>query len=335
MKTKAQKKSIVIGIISTAVLLLLAAGIALFWQGSEKDSISPAALLETAATRTEKNLCRLALLEEEPANEAVWADLLADYSVHADPITYRTACQKAKSDLGARPVFTEGTSAPQITAPLAEGSTLAQKGYTMTEFKDASGICVSKNTVYFCTEEGIFASYQGLTRKISPAIAQGMIAAEEGLYFLNLTQRKVQYLAGDGSFTATLSTVKTSDFTYIQGILWVLGTDGTLYRDGTPLETPRFREIAAVGTTLYAKGTDGLYRVEQDGTSSLLLSKVITTLTSGEDGFLYFLNEEGYPYRFDPATEEAAMIKNVSSVAVGQTNDTVYVYTAKGKLRIL
>ena len=75
MKTKMRKKSILVGIISAAAAAVLTAGGILVWMSSKEKLISPYVLLETAKTRTEQNLCRLEILEENPTDTAVWAEL--------------------------------------------------------------------------------------------------------------------------------------------------------------------------------------------------------------------------------------------------------------------
>ncbi len=312
-----------IGLIIGAALLIAAAF--LLWP-AEPD---PYALLQKAQSPVAQNLCRLAILEQEPDNEAVWTELLAQYQQYADPLTLYAAQQKAQQALGKPVLLTEEVSArPAVSEPLVEGSTLAQRGRRLTDFKDADGLAAGDTVTYLSTAEGIYACYEGLRLKISGAKAQVMIAAREGLYYLNLLEKKVQYIRGDGLWVTTLSPLDTLDFTFCNGQLYQLDTAGRLYRDGTLLEGMEWAELCSLNGTVYGVCTQGLCDVEK---RTVLTSSSLQGLCAGEDGCLYYLNEYRYPCRYDPVDGQAVILREQEAVAVGQG----YYMDPKGKIRKL
>jgi len=328
MKRFLTKKPVLIGIICTAVTIGLLTTLLLWPKAPD-----PYACLNKAQGRIEQNLCRLAILEQNPTDESVWTELLAQYQQYADPLTLYAAQQKAQEALGHPLLAAPGiTPSPAVSVPLAEGSTLAQQGILLKDFDRGDGLAVSGPITYLSAADGIYACYKGLEIKLAGVKAQVMIPAQEGLYFLNLAEHKVQYISGDGLWLTTLSTLPTVDFAFCQGALYQLDPAGNLYRDGQPLDRPALHEICTLGDTLYGLGPEGLYRVED---AQRLVTSPRSGLTAGEDGCLYYLNEYRYPCRYDPQQQEGVILKEQEVTAVGQTGDRVYILTEKGILKKL
>ncbi|MBQ7935859.1 MAG: hypothetical protein IJ333_05870 [Clostridia bacterium] len=165
MRILTKKKPILIGIIAANIFLIAVALAVLFLP----QETAPYTLLAEAETRIEKNLCRLAILEQDPADEVIWRQLLLEYQQHADPLTLYAAQQQAEKTLGHTIVLPEGiTAVPAISAPLQEGSDIAQKGVTLKAFDQADGIASDGTVTYLSVQDGVYAHYKGLTLKYSP-----------------------------------------------------------------------------------------------------------------------------------------------------------------------
>ena len=329
MVTIKRKNFIIFG--SVAGLALIGAAIALLLLLSPKKP-DPKALLETAATRSEQNLCLLAILEKEPEDQEAQRQLLENY---------RALGAEALSILALEQRY--GITAPtaEETAPEAPGKILNAAGLAgRTDYKDAYAVAQGAGTIYYATKEGVYADYQGLQVKISGILAEGLTAAEGGVYFINADQKKVQYLARDGHKIVTLSLIDAQSFAFFNENLWIAGTDGALYCSGTAIETPYpVRMLAATEDTLYASFNDesgraaGVLTVDKDGNCETLLSSPAFTLFGGKDGCLYYINEHGHPMRYDPEQKQASILTEKKATAVSFEDGTVYYLNEKGKIK--
>lgn len=290
------------------------------------------ALLTQADTRSKQNLCLLALLEEEPENRAYQEQLLANYSaLGADPLTIYTLEQK---------YGTKAQSAIQ-TAPEEAGAILNRGGIAgMKKYNDAYSVAQSADTTYYATVEGIYADYCGLTRQIAAIGAGNLIAAENGLYYLNDTQRKVQYIARDGHKLETISPIDAISFSFFKGQLWIIDTNYDLYCDGTKVQTAyKVRDLAATSDTLYAACNDesgaatGVLAIDKNGTASMVLLSPALSIFGGEDGCLYYINDFELPMRYNPATKEASFLSKKPAIAVTYEDQNVYILNEKGKVK--
>ncbi len=297
-----------------------------------KKAPDPRILLENAATRSEQNLCLLAILEKDPEDPEAQARLLENYQVlGADPLTIAATAQKF------------GVTAPETKEinPEEPGKLISTAGIAKRkQYKDTYAVADGADTIYYATNEGIYADYQGLKVKISGIRAEGMTAAEGGIYFINTDQKKVQYLARDGHKIQTLSMIDAQNFAFFQGQLWIVGTDGTLYCGDTPMETSApIRMLAATADTLYASFNDersraaGVLAFDTVGNSSALLSSPAFSLFGGSDGNLYYINEFGYPMCYNTETKKATILIEKKAVAVSYEEDTVYYLNEKGKIK--
>ncbi len=332
MKRLTKANWIWIGGSGAVLLLVIIAGLGLFF----KKEPNPYALLPKAEGRIAQNLCRLAILEEDPLNEEVQRALLMEYQQHADPLTLHSALQKAEEALGHPIILPEGlASAPSPSKPLAEGGDIAQKGVCLKKFKTAESLASDGTITYLSYENGIYAHYKGLKIKIFHGKVQHMLAAEEGLYFISLPERRVQYLAGDGSSITTLSTKEAADFAYWEDTLYLLDGEGRLWQEDTQKDAPLLTELCTLGDTLYGCGKEGLYRIQKDAPAEQITPSSLSNLTAGEDGKLYYLNEYGYPCLYDPATKTAQILKEKEGISIGQTLKKVYYLDPKGKIRTI
>ncbi len=294
-----------------------------------KPTPDPYKLLGQAEGRIAQNICRMVILEEHPEDETVRRELLMSFQQYADPLTFYAAQQHAEAILGHPITLPEGVStAPQISPALAESSPIAQGGVTLKNFPQADGLAAGGEITYLSTKAGIYAYYKGISVKISPRPANHMMSAEEGVYFLDATEQIVKYLAGDGTYITALSSIKAKDYGFLNSVLYILGTDGRIYADGLPI-AEGFREICISGDTLYAAKDSGLYRLAEQ--AEQITASSLSHLTAGEDGALYFLNNQNYPCRLKG--QEATILKEKYASAIGQTNGSVYYLDPKGKIR--
>lgn len=316
------KRPIIIGIITLAALLL-ALGLFLFLRPRKPD---PEALFLKADRLTEQNLCLMALLEEHPEEEAHWRTLLTNYRLlGADPLTLQGTLDASGLDL----TLPEVSPQKEPTRPLAEVGGIRRKGQVIKKY-DCSAIASDGETLYLARPEGIYACWQGLERKIAPAKAERMIPGENGLYFLNATAKRVQYVARDGHRIETLSPIPAKDFAFLKEQLWIVGTDGTLYQGTEELQC-NLQELCLMGDTLYAASEDGIYRIE-NGTLTLLLPSPASALTAGKE-VLYYIDENGYPAQFDPTAMEAKILKEKTATALTFDQGKLYYLNLKGKIR--
>lgn len=302
MKIIILKKPAWIGII-VGLLLLLGAG--LFFLLSPKKPDAKTILAETERYDLQ-NLCLLALLEKDPENADHWQRLLDQYqALGADPLTVYSTREEAKKqtglDLSPTPeagIFTPGAplrgSAENGIAPAGKA---LPKGFYAGAY-DGSAV------TYLAAEDGLYAEYRGIRVRLTPVRADRLLPAENGLYYINTTQHRLQFMATDGGNIQTLSTVDAVDFAYLGEDLYLLDTAGALFRNGEALELPaRGKRLAVWEDRLYISLESGIWDLADQ---KMIYNQTAVQLVAGEDG-LYFLNEEGFPCRWDGA--EATVLK--------------------------
>lgn len=317
--------------IGAAIALLAAIGIGLFlWLSSQKPDAK--ALLEQAETLSAQNLCLQALLEEQPENTAYQQQLLDNYAVlDADPLTIYAMEQSF------------GLSAPADLPKAAEqaGAVLNRGGIAgMRTYKDAYSVAQGSDTTYYATEEGIYADYQGLRRKIASIGASHLLAAENGLYYLNDIQRKVQYIARDGHKIETLSMQDAQSFALFNDALWIIDPQGQLYCNDQPIRTEqKVRALAATPDRLYAACNDekgaaaGVLAIDKAGAQTTVLTSPARSIFGGADGCLYYINDFELPMRYDPISKEAVILQQKAAISVTYENDAIFVLNQKGKVK--
>lgn len=320
------KKLILFSIIAT----LLAGGIlaAVLWPRKP----DARALLAKADCLSEQNLCLLAILEEEPGDEECWRRLLTHYQVlGADPFTLEASKQAAEAAIGhALTLPEESESAPEEPGKVLGPGGILQEGIRLTDYEGANALATDGETVYLATQEGIDAVYHGLRIRLTAARASRMMAAENGLYFLNATARRVQFIARDGHKTETLSPIAAADFAFLEDSLFILGADGAVYRDGTVLETlfaPA--ELCTAGGSLYAGGREGLMEIGGER----LLSSPVFGMAGGEDGRIYYIDQNGYPACYNPATREAVILREKTAIAIGWSEGKAWYMNENRKIK--
>lgn len=323
------KKPVLIGIIiGVAVMGVLAA--ILLWPRKA----DPRKLLQKADTLSEQDLCLTALLEKEPANEELWRQLLANYSIlGADPLTLEATAQAAEEAVGhAIEAAEEVTVQPEEPGSILGTGGIIQGGIRLTDHKNAEALATDGETVYLSKEEGVYAYYHGLELQLTAARAERMIAAENGLYYLNATARRVQYIARDGHRSETVSSLQAEDFAFLEGVLWIAGSDGVLYRDEAPVETPLApKELCVADGVLYAAGDGGLMRI--GGTAETVLPSPVRSITGGTDGCVYYVDQNGYPAKFDPLATEAVILKEKTALAMGFSEGKAWYLSQNRKIK--
>ena len=303
------------------LLLLLTAGVVLAWRFWPEAEPDPHKLLAQTEVRSEQNLCLTVLAQEDPA---YYTALLENYLIlGADPLTVESARQAA--GLEALPTVTE--SQPEEAGALCGTGGILHGAAEMTDYPLCGGVATDGTTVYYCTDEGIFADYHGLRVLLTPARADRMIAAENGLYYLNTLMRRVQYIARDGHKTETLSPLEAVDFAFYDGALWIAGRDGVLYRDGAAQEAPALRELYAGEAGLFGLCDEGLW---QQGVGIVTPSASHGLAVTDK---VYYLEEHGYPVEMEPLNREAKIIKEVCAVALGVRDGKVYVLNQKKRIK--
>lgn len=324
LKTKL-KIPILIGLI-TVVLLL--AGL-LLWALLPKKQADPHALLSKAERLSEQNLCLLAILEQQPEDEESWRQLLTNYAIlDADPLTLSATLKASGLALSLPKDVTPQKEEPGVTVGVGG---MVQQGKRCDQLR-AEELAFDGETYYLAREDGLYALYHGLEVKISPIRAERLVAAENGLYFINTTAKRAQYIARDGHRIETLSNVQAKDLLPHQDALWIVGADGNLYREETLFETDyQFEELCLLGDRLFARTAEGIAAITADG-AELLLPSPVTGLIAGED-CLYYLDENGYPCRFDPQKMEAAILKEKTALALSYDGGKLYYLTSKGKIK--
>lgn len=329
MKITAIKKRILLW----SLICVLAAGlIAAAFFLLRPQSPDAKALLEKADSLSEQNLCLMALLEKDPENRLYQEQFLANYiTLGADPLTIYALEQ------------TYGIQAEPTTqtAPEQAGAVLHRGGIAgIPKYKGSYSVVQGTDTTYYATKEGIYADYYGLRQKIASIQASNLISAENGLYFLNDIQRKVQYIAQDGHKLETLSPLDAISFAFFGDALWVVDTKNELYRNGVKIQTEHpIRALAATPNTLYAACNDetgaamGVLALDNAGNSSMVLPSSALSIFGGEDGCLYYINEFGLPMRYTPATKEATFLSEKKAIAVTYEQQAVYILNEKGKVK--
>lgn len=324
-----RKKQILLWVLILALLIGVAAAAFVLLRTKRPDA---KALLEEAESLSEQNLCLMALLEEEPENTAYQEQLLANYvALGADSLTIYALEQKY--GIKAQPATR--------TAPEEAGGLLNRGGIAgMENYKDAYSVAQGADTTYYATADGIYADYCGLKQRIAAIGASHLIATENGLYYLNDIQRKVQYIARDGHKIETLSLIDAVSFAFFEDALWIIDTNNDLYCNGTKIQTDhKVRALAAASDTLYAACNDesgaamGALALDKAGASSMVLPSPALSIFGGEDGCLYYINEFGLPMRYRPATKEASFLSEKKAIAVTYENQAVYILNEKGKVK--
>lgn len=326
MKTKV-KKPILIGIISAA---LVAIAVILLLLLPKKDP-NPRALLAEADTLSAQNLCLAAMVKADPADEASWRQLLTNYQLlGADPLTIEATRQASGFEIVLPEEVTVQKEEPG--ALLGMGGIL-QDGKKITDYKGANALATDGEMVYLAREDGIYADYHGIEIKLTPAKAERMIAAENGLYFLNATARRVQYIARDGHRIETLSELPAVDFAFFNDILWIAGADGVLYKNGAAVKNViSIAELCAAEGKLYAAGSEGLMEVTASG-AEMLLPSPLSGIVSGKDGCIYYIDQNSFPAKFDPALKEASILKTKTAIAIDYDGGKIYYLNEKHKIK--
>lgn len=330
MKKLKLKKPVIIGIICGVLLLAAAVLTVVLWP----QKADPKKLLQQADTLSEQNLCLAAILEQEPENEECWRQLLTNYRLlKADTLTLEATAQAAEQALGhAIEVAEEAAAQPEEPGSILGSGGIIQGGIRLTDYEDANALATDGETVYLARQDGIYADYHGLEIKLTAAKAERMIAAENGLYYLNATARRVQYIARDGHRSETVSALRAADFAYLDDVLWIAGEDGVLYRDGTALQTPQAaEELCVANGLLYAASSGGLMRI--GSTAELLLPSPVSGIVGGSDGCIYYIDANGYPAKFDPTAMEAAILKEKAAVAIGFSEGKAYYLNESRKIK--
>lgn len=324
-----RKKQIFLWVLILALLIGAAAAAFVLLRPKRPDA---KALLEEAESLSEQNLCLTALLEKEPENTAYQEQLLANYAaLGADPLTLYALEQKY--GIQAKPAAR--------TAPEEAGVLLNRGGIAgMPNYKNSYSVAQGADTTYYATEDGIYADYCGLKQRIAAIGASHLIAAENGLYFLNDIQRKVQYIARDGHKIETLSPIDAVSFAFFNDALWIIDTNNDLYCNEKKIKTEyKVRALAAAPDTLYAACNDeggaamGVLALDKAGVSSMVLPSPALSIFGGEDGCLYYINEFGLPMRYRPATKEASFLSEKKAIAVTYEEQNVYILNEKGKVK--
>lgn len=323
MKTKSLKMPILIGAIIVVAVLAVVAGIFLL-RPKKADAHE---LLLRADTLSKQNLCLAAIVREDPGDTESWRHLLTNYAVlGADAATIEATRQASGQAL----------TLPEVTVqPEEPGNILGTGGIIhgqakVTDYDGAGAVATDGETVYYTTAEGIFADYHGLIVQLTAAKAERMVVAENGLYYLNATARRVQYIARDGHRTETVSELAAADFAFADGVLWIAGTDGTLYKDGVAVDSPAVTALCVAGTVVYAAG-DSLMIA---GGETLLHSPVFG-ITGGGDGCIYYIDQNGYPAKLDPTLMEASILAEKTAVAVGYSEGKAYYLNEDRKVKKL
>lgn len=289
----------------------------------------PAAVLDEAQTLTEQNLCLRAILEKEPQNQSAKEQLLANLAaLEADPLTIAAAEQAY------------GLKAPaQSPKPEPIGAITNAGG--IARIKDCEGAysaAEGNGTVYYATDQGIYAEYRGIRVRISAARADQLYATENGLYFLNLAQRRVQYVARDGHKVLTLSETDAQSFAFFEDSLWIATPAGALYCAGEPIKTPApIRALTVANNALYASfeqegKAGGILSLTKTG-GTILFSSPAHSLSGGSDGNLYYLNNEGYPCKFDPIAKNATILAEKEARILCYEQDALYYMNTDGDIK--
>ncbi len=322
------KKPILIGIILTATALIIAVLLLLLLPKKQPD---PRALLAKADTLSEQNLCLTAIVKADPADEASWRQLLLNYQLlGADPLTIEATRLASGFEIEL------AKDAERQEEPKGKNigmGGILQGGKRITHYKNANSLATDGETVYLAREDGIYAHYYGIEVKITPAKAERMIAAENGLYFLNSIEKLVQYIARDGHRIENLSAISAVDFAFFEDALWIAGTDGKLYKNGAALENEHtVLELCAAKDRLYAACKEGLAEIAE-GKTSLLIPSSLSSLTADESGRLYYINQAGFPAQYAPTLKESTILETKTAIAIGCDEGKVYYLNKKHKIK--
>lgn len=323
-----KKRIFLWGLILT--LLIGAATVAFLWLRPKMPDAKK--LLAQADSLSKQNLCLMALLEKEPENTTYQEQLLANYAaLGADRLTIYALEQ------------TYGIQAPPAaqTTPEEAGARLNRGGLAgMVEYKDSYSVAQGADTTYYATADGIYADYCGLRQKIASIGASHLISTENGLYFLNDTQRKVQYIARDGHKIQTLSLLDAQSFAFFQDQLWIIDMKGQLYCNDQPIQTARkVRSLAATPQRLYASCNDetgaamGVLAIDSAGTQTMVISSPALAIFGGADGNLYYLNRASLPMRYDPIAKEAIILQQKEAVSISFENGEIYILNKKRNIK--
>ncbi len=345
---KLRKKYILLLI--PAVLVLLCA---LFFMMPRRPD--PLKLLAKTSDPKEQALCLTARLASHPEDSASWEQLLSYYQLQgADALTLQAAAAKAASQTGldfSRFTVPHGQAA--LSVPLdANPGGIAHGSATLRAYPKAEALAQAGEVVYLSRADGLYAAYHGLEIRLNGAVADNLIPAESGLYFLDTTEKKVKYLSEDGCFILPVSSVSARSFVFLDDSLYLSGTDGMLYQikkmlTGKPetvmLDTPaQLSGLCVAEGRLYAAWQDpattlpvGILLLEADGSfSAILPSSASSLVTDGQDA-LYYLNEQGFPCRLSLTDRTASILAEKKALLLGAGHKGIYYLTEKGRIRRL
>ena len=77
----------------------------------------------------------------------------------------------------------------------------------------------------------------------------------------------------------------------------------------------------------------GVFAIDAQGTITPLLPSPAFSIFGGDDGCLYYLNEQNYPMRYQPKTAEASILAKKAALAIGEQDGKVYIQTENGKIK--
>ncbi len=329
-----KKKALIILISISAAIMLLAGGIFLFLRNPKEAAPDPRALLHEATRYSEQNLCLMAILQQDPKDRECWAQLLANYrALGADPLTLAATEQAAQRTIGEIPKGS-AEAAPEPAGALFEAGGIAQGGRRAEEFKDALAIATDGNTTYIAKPDGIYADFKGLSLKLSPAPAERMIAAENGLYYLNGLTHRIQYIARDGHKTKTLSERDAKDFIFWDQELWLVDQKGAIYCRERALDCPPCKALIRAGNHLYAAAEEGgLLQLQRSGTFTVITKTPLYSPIGSASGSILYLNEQGFPCCYDPIRKESVILKEIKALAVDEDGGKIYYLNERNKLK--
>ena len=288
----------------------------------------PRKLLSKADSLTEQNLCLMAILEQDPQEEESWRQLLINYLIlEADPLTVEATKQAAEAAVGHTITLPDTVN----TQPEKPGSVIGtggiiHAGCKVTDYRNSNSLATDGETVYLATNNGIEVDYQGLRLPLTSAKAERMIATENGLYYLNATADRVQYIARDGHCTETVSELEAADFAFYKEALWIVDINGKAIQSDYSIT-----ELCVAKGTLYGACEEGLVQIGKS--VKPVLSSPVWGITGGENGCIYYIDTNGFPAEFDPTLKEAVILKEKTALGMGISEGKVYYLNSKLKIK--
>lgn len=330
------KKPVWIGIIIGATLIA-AAVLLFFLLRPVRKSPDPYSLLEQAETPLRQNLCLTAILRKNETDAESWERLLANYAaLGADPLTLQATASAASTACGRDFPLPETAETDSSWPKPYDGipGGIAHNGVLLKQYPEAAALAADGDLVYLSQADRLYACFNGLSVRISTASADNLIPAEGGLYYLNTTLKRVQFIAQDGHETRTRSAIPAVSFAFVDETLYIAGVDGVLYREDEPVKLSlSVRTLCMAGGTLYAACEDGILAISDAGDAETVLPSRVYSLTAADDGRLYYINENGYPCRYNPAARESVILTEKQARAVGASGDKVYYLNENNQLR--